>query len=46
MANDYLGTDLPDAPMTFVEFHGVERFEMAGRDEMDDLRRARRELTY
>ncbi|WP_136715668.1 FAD-binding oxidoreductase [Halorientalis salina] len=27
MANDYLGTDLPDAPMTFVEFHanhGVE----------------------
>ncbi|MFD1587344.1 FAD-binding oxidoreductase [Halorientalis brevis] len=21
MANDYLGTDLPDAPMTFVEFH-------------------------
>ncbi|MFP4188970.1 MAG: FAD-binding oxidoreductase [Halobacteriales archaeon] len=28
MANDYLGTDLPDAPMVFVEFHanhGVER---------------------
>ncbi|MFB6178374.1 MAG: FAD-binding oxidoreductase [Halorientalis sp.] len=27
MANDYLGTQLPDAPMTFVEFHanhGVE----------------------
>jgi D-lactate dehydrogenase (cytochrome) len=27
MANDYLGTDLPDAPMTFLEFHanhGVE----------------------
>jgi D-lactate dehydrogenase (cytochrome) len=28
MANSYLGTDLPDAPMVFVEFHanhGVER---------------------
>ena len=28
MANEYLGTDLPDAPMVFVEFHanhGVER---------------------
>jgi len=27
MANDYLGTDLPDSPMTFLEFHanhGVE----------------------
>ena len=65
MANHYLGADLPDAPMTFLEFHAnhgverevdfcrsifeshdVERFEMADREAMDELWRARRELAY
>ena len=27
MANEYLGTDLPDAPMTFVEFHANHGIE-------------------
>jgi len=27
MANDYLGTDLPDSPMTFVEFHANHGIE-------------------
>ncbi|APW98661.1 lactate dehydrogenase [Halobiforma lacisalsi AJ5] len=65
-ANDYLGTDLPDAPMVFLEFHAnhgvdeeidlcetifedhdVVRFEMSDDDaEMDELWRARRELSY
>ena len=65
MATAYLGTDLPEAPMVFLEFHaehgvdeeidlcrrlfeshGVQQFEMATDEEMDDLWRARRELAY
>jgi D-lactate dehydrogenase (cytochrome) len=65
MANDYLDLDLPDAPMTFLEFHanhgveeevafcesvfeehGVERFEMADEEAMDELWAARRELAF
>jgi D-lactate dehydrogenase (cytochrome) len=65
MANDYIGSDLPDAPMTFLEFHanhgveeeiefcrsvfeehGVERFEMADEEEMEELWAARRELAF
>ncbi|WP_290813295.1 FAD-binding oxidoreductase [Halovivax sp.] len=65
MANAYLGLELPDAPMVFLEFHAnhdvereidfcrsifeahaVDRFEMAGEGEMDELWRARKDLAY
>jgi D-lactate dehydrogenase (cytochrome) len=65
IANDYLDTGLPDAPMTFLEFHAnhgvgeeidfctaifeshdVERFEMAGEAEMEDLWQSRKELAF
>ncbi|MFB6354880.1 MAG: FAD-binding oxidoreductase [Halobacteriales archaeon] len=65
MANAYSGTDLPDRPMTFLEFHAdhgveaeiefcrslfdthdVERFELADRDDMDELWQARKDLGF
>jgi D-lactate dehydrogenase (cytochrome) len=65
MANAYSGTELPNVPMVFVEFHanhgveeeiafcrdvfeahGVDRFDVAAEEEMDELWTARRELAY